>query len=107
MAAYPLPYQMQPLYFVPVYTRPRGSTEDIPPGLTMTSPHYQYSYTMPSYISYQPYQPQSYHSSISDDLTIRMRPDTESILNRSYNKYGPLNWSWTDFTQSQRSRISL
>ena len=45
----------------------------------------------------------SYRTNPNDDLTYRMRPDTSGVTNRTYNKYGPLNWSWTDFTVKQGS----
>ena len=33
---------------------------------------------------------------IPDDLTFRMRPNTESVVTRDYSRYQP-SWSWTDF----------
>lgn len=107
---------MSNVYFVPVYTtRPRNGLnnvlqDDIPPIVGMVSPQYvPYNYQMPS--CYQNYQTNSYqnfcNTSIGDDLTFRMRPNIDHIVNRSYSKYGPISWSWTDFTQSQRTRTPV
>ena len=40
---------------------------------------------------------------MQDDMTFRMRPNTDSIMNRSYDRYGPLQWSWKDFSNYSRS----
>ena len=58
------------------------------------------TYSVPTH-QHQP--PVSYQtSSCSDDVTYRMRPDTSAVNNRSYNKFGNLQWSWTDFTRDNR-----
>ena len=82
--------------------------DDIPPLVGLSASAYAPSYN---------YQPLSdYYASAAssqgfsqgqDDLTYRMRPNTNNVLNRNYIKYGPLNWSWRDFTQSQRSGLKF
>ena len=80
--------------------------DDIPSLVSLSAAHYAPSYS---------YQPQSdYYASAAssqahgqDDLTYRMRPDTNSVLNRTYNSYGPLQWSWKDFTQRSGSVLKI
>lgn len=109
--SYLQPNPVQNLYFVPVYstTRPRNAVDvvlqdDFAPLVGLSAGHYAPSY------SYQPLS--DYYASAAssqtfsqaqDDLTYRMRPDTNSVLNRTYNSYGPLQWSWKDFTQRSGS----
>ena len=82
--------------------------DDIPSLVTLSAAHYAPSY------SYQPLS--DYYASAAscqalshgqDDLTYRMRPDTNSVLNRTYNSYGPLQWSWKDFTQRSGSVFKI
>ena len=82
--------------FVPVYSRrPRTVLDqvieaDTPEVVRMTTPAY-----LPYYLQPQP-------SYVTDDLHYRMRPNLESVVKRGYSQYGPLDWSWTDFTRSRR-----
>ena len=84
--------------FVPVYSRrPRTVLDqvieaDTPEVVRMTTPAY-----LPYYLQPQP-------SYISDDLHYRMRPNLESVVKREYSQYGPLDWSWSDFTRARRDR---
>ena len=63
---------------------------DTPEVVRMTTPAYY-----PHYL-----QPQS--SYVTDDLHYRMRPNLEAVTSRDYSQYGPLNWSWADFTRHRR-----
>merc|ERR1711936_105547 len=61
--------------------------------------------TAPAY--YPCYIPPAGHtqpSYVTDDLHYRMRPNVDSVLSRDYSQYGPLSWSWTDFTRQTRHR---
>ena len=86
--------------FVPVYTR-RGRSvldqvieADTPEVVRMTAPAY--------YPCYIPPAGQTQPSYVTDDLHYRMRPNVDSVLSRDYSQYGPLSWSWTDFTRQTR-----
>ena len=109
------PHSVQNLYFVPVYstTRPRNAVDlvlqdDVPPLVGFTTPHYSPNYSYhPLSDYYASAAPSQGYSHVSDDMTYRLRPDTNNILNRTYNKYGPINWSWKNFTDSQRAGIHI
>ena len=121
LPSYTYPYQksVQSVYFVPVYsTRPRDGInniifDDIPPIVGLVSPQYisQYQPTSSSWSSsvmqdnpqYQPASSSWSTPLMQDDMTFRMRPNTESIMNRNYDRYGTLQWSWKDFTNYSRS----
>ena len=95
--------------FVPVYSRPTRSVvdqvveDDTPEVVRMTTPHY---YSLPPPPPYYPYYlpaPLPPKSNVSDDLHYRMRPSLDSVVSRDYSQYGPLSWSWTDFTRHNRN----
>merc|ERR1712156_424426 len=64
----------------------------------MTAPAY-YPFYIPPAGHTQP-------SYVTDDLHYRMRPNVDSVLSRDYSQYGPLSWSWTDFTRQTRHRTA-
>ena len=105
-----MPVQFYPAAnFVPVYSRPTRSVvdqvieDDTPEVVRMTAPHYYSQPPPPPYYPYYlpaPAPPKSY---VSDDLHYRMRPNLDSVVSRDYSQYGPLSWSWTDFTSHNRN----
>lgn len=107
---YLVPVQYYPApNFVPVYSRPTRSVvdqvveDDTPEVVRMTTPHY---YSLPPPPPYYPYYlpaPLPPKSNVSDDLHYRMRPSLDSVVSRDYSQYGPLAWSWTDFTRHNRN----
>ena len=62
---------------------------------------YQEIYSQPVYQYQQPYTRSLQPTYIPDDLTYRMRPNTEYVINREYSRYQPV-WSWTDFATQNR-----
>ena len=96
--------------FVPVYSRPSRSLvdrvieADTPEVVRLTTPQYHYSHPPPP--PYYPYylpSPAPVKSDASDDLHYRMRPNLDSVVSRDYSQYGPLSWSWADFTRHNRN----
>ena len=80
--------------------------DDTPELVRMTAPQFYSSHPPPP--PYYPYYlpaptPAPPKSHPGDDLQYRMRPNLDSVVNRDYSQYGPLAWSWTDFTRHQRN----
>ena len=108
----PVQYYPAAPHFVPVYSRAGRSVveqliqADTPGVVRLTTPHYFSQPPPPPYYPYYlpapvpaPASPKSY---VGDDLQYRMRPNLESVVSRDYSQYGPLSWSWTDFTRLNR-----
>jgi len=95
------------------YTRSRSTLEDIlhddiPSVVRLaaqqSSPYltqYQDIYSQPTSTLQEPYVRAPQPTYIPDDLTFRMRPNTESVIKRDYSRYQPA-WSWTDFATQNR-----
>jgi len=62
---------------------------------------YQEIYSQPVHQYQQSYSRAPQPTYIPDDLTYRMRPNTEYVINREYSRYQPA-WSWTDFATHNR-----
>ena len=99
--------------YAPGFTRERSTlqdiiNDDIPPVVRLaaqqSSPYLnQYQDIYSPQLHQVPSEPKK-PSIISDDLTFRMRPNTESVVTRDYRRYQP-TWSWTDFTSQSRQGL--